>query len=483
MQFRGHDLPEMAAAALENALKLEPNDGSIRLELARCYFESGRLAEGEDMMNSLGGTSGADGEFLLEMGKVWMLGDNVTRAIECFGAVTPKEDEYQQAQLEAVLLLVRSGKTELARDLLEQRVGRAGKSAILAEAVVAESEGNHSRACELHDKLWRGSPDSQLHLESGYRYARLLANHGEMPKALSILRKCKLVERRLMKDKGLEQACRARREYDLALMNEVGPEWFKGRCSLDSAQSFLMTGHPRSGTSLLAKSLASRMGWGWVDESAVFDSLAREWVAKHPSATTPGGLSTLLGHFQGGRAIQEKYLQRQNAYLGGEGRKLLDKNPGLSTSYVSLHALLPDIAWIVALRDPRDIAMSCYFQRFGDTMLGWSSLTPGGTLEAVLHFFSIWARVREWLPTESYREIKYEEFVEGKHSVLDSIEIACGSQKLLSPAGGPQVNLTPSYQDIQKPIYQSAVSRWKTAGEVFAVEGGKWEELLGTFGY
>lgn len=484
MQARGLDLPEMAASAFEHALRMEPEDGSIRLELARCYYEAGKIEQGAEMMHSLGGTNGADGEFLIEMGKVWMLGGQREEAALCFQAVNPGEPEYAQALIEEVLLLVRSSKTDLAGQIVERRAEKAGISGVLARAVVLEAEANFSGAIELHERICRGKPQSQLQIESGYRYARLLAKEGEMVKALAILKQCKLVEKRLMAGKNLEKACHTRRVYDLALLDSVDDGWFRDRCRINEAEGYILLGHPRSGTSLLAKRISAAAGLGWVDESPVFDSLAREWVSVYSEAASPQGLSSILRDYRGNRGLQDKYLSRQRAYLSGKKQPVLDKNPGLSSSFVSLHALLPDIAWIVALRDPRDVAMSCYFQRLGDTMLGWSCLTPEGALNAVNHVFKIWARVRELLPAESFFEIRYESFVENEAEVMANILASLGG---ISHSGhyaiGPQINLTPSYEDIRKETYQSAVKRWEQAGDLFAVNDREWEPLLESFGF
>ena len=63
--------------------------------------------------------------------------------------------------------------------------------------------------------------------------------------------------------------------------------------------------------------------------------------------------------------FRQRYLKNLTLDSGppGEGKILLDKNPGATTSLPALLRAFPELRVIIALRDPRDVLVSSYFMR------------------------------------------------------------------------------------------------------------------------
>ena len=122
-------------------------------------------------------------------------------------------------------------------------------------------------------------------------------------------------------------------------------------------------GFPRSGTTLLD----------------------HDFLASHPEVTTLEERDTLIdGANQllagdGGyqrlattpdeeiERLRDHYWQRVRAGLAGEPlrRVFIDKQPLNAALLPLIYRLFPEAKIILALRDPRDVVLSCYQQRFG----------------------------------------------------------------------------------------------------------------------
>ena len=285
------------------------------------------------------------------------------------------------------------------------------------------------------------------------------------------------------------QRLAARRAFDLATLQCVDQDWFARLVEADGEgrSALMILGHPRSGTSLLARLLSSR-GWRWVDEAPAFTAVARELTRTWPEAATAQGMTDRLGAVppEVRLAARRDYLSRVEDWgpVTPGGGPLLDKNPGLSCSIPILMALLPGWRAVYLLRDPRDVALSCYTQNFGPTLLGGACQTLEGAVEAVDHTLRCWLRVRELLPPGQVTELRYEDVavnpdVLNRHASLRAPEAA-------GPAPVPaQVRLVenPSYAQIREAPHVRARDRWRDLPADLSKPLRKLREIAAAAGY
>jgi len=93
-----------------------------------------------------------------------------------------------------------------------------------------------------------------------------------------------------------------------------------------------------------------------------------------------------------------------------EGRLLIDKLPLNLIDLVCAERLLPEARVIVALRDPRDVCLSCFMQFFklNDPMANFLDL--GKTTETDAAVMDLWLRYREALALP-WIESRYEDLI------------------------------------------------------------------------
>ena len=92
----------------------------------------------------------------------------------------------------------------------------------------------------------------------------------------------------------------------------------------------------------------------------------RRWTSRAAFTIFAASCSTLVRNFIAARlnVIRRRYLEAIQQELGGksDGKLLLDKNPSPTAKLRIWLRLFPELRVVIALRDPRDVVISCYFQ-------------------------------------------------------------------------------------------------------------------------
>lgn len=245
-------------------------------------------------------------------------------------------------------------------------------------------------------------------------------------------------------------------------LGKLTPEWLgswkAGPLPSDGEPPVFLVGFPRSGTTLL-------------------DTL----LMGHPEVAVMEELPILYGvrrAIEGVDAIadldEEQVLRLRNRYrnaaaqhVGGvEHRVLVDKHPLHMMQVPLIYRLFPDARFILAIRNPADVVLSCYFSNFRRT----PPLANFLRLETAAEFydlaFSTWERCQELLPIQVHTVI-YEGLVENPEPQLRPIFEGLGLDwrgEILdhqSTAASRGVIPTASYAQVTQPLYRSSINRWE----------------------
>jgi hypothetical protein len=145
-------------------------------------------------------------------------------------------------------------------------------------------------------------------------------------------------------------------------------------------------------------------------------------------------------------------------------RLLVDKNPGLNVMVPVLVRVFPETRFLVAVRDPRDVVMSCFMQPLTLTPTSSAYLTLDATVNQYANVMDFW---RAMLPRigEQGMYVRYEEMVDDLPAVARSVLgfLGVGFEanvlKFYEHARTKRVN-SPSCAEVRKPLYRTAVGRW-----------------------
>lgn len=230
-----------------------------------------------------------------------------------------------------------------------------------------------------------------------------------------------------------------------------------------------LNGFPRSGTTLLENILDAHPGLISSEEREVFGRDIMGALTSGPGGTTPPSVAG-LNRIPPARLeeLRRDYLsameEAADEVIGD--RVHLDKNPTNTLFLPAIVRVFPETRFIIALRDPRDVVVSCWFQFLplnpnSVAFLSWQSAAERYALD-----LGMWLRWRELLAPASWIEVRYEDVVASlgtqARRTLGFLGLPWDDRVLeyRSRIAGKTVH-TPTYIDVARPVYSGSIGRWR----------------------
>jgi tetratricopeptide (TPR) repeat protein len=296
-----------------------------------------------------------------------------------------------------------------------------------------------------------------------YELAQVLDRTDRFDEAMVLLKEAKemvlaLTDARLLM-RSYDQSAESIRRFTASQPKNILDTWakyFPTRKREAIPPLAFLGGHPRSGTTLLERILDSHPGVAAVDESAAFLEVLQ------PEFHKSNELSSARVN-----VLRRHYVQALRDDLAGEaaGKTLIDKNPSPTARLPLWLRVFPELRVLIALRDPRDVVLSCYFQNIPLNSANVNFLSLDRLAKHYADLMGIWLAVREW-PGFAWIETRYEDIVadlpkEGRR-VTEFLGLQWHSdQERYYEKGGSKQLYSPTYQDVTRPVYQRSVARWR----------------------
>jgi Tfp pilus assembly protein PilF len=318
-----------------------------------------------------------------------------------------------------------------------------------------------------------------------YELAQILDRNGQCDDAMRLLGEAKQIVRGLTDTevllKGYDEGAEKARRFTRSLPKTILRTW--GECFPERKRELIprlafLGGHPRSGTTLLEQVLDAHPGVAALDEPTAFlDVLQPEFHKSKELSSTR--LNTL----------RRLYVQALLRELGsaGAGKLLVDKNPSPTARLPLWLKVFPELRVLIALRDPRDVVLSCYFQNIPLNAANVNFLSFERLAKHYADLMDIWLAVREW-DGFAWLEVRYEDTVatlekEGRR-VTEFLGLAWdeGQARFYEKSRTKQL-YSPTYQDVTRPVYSRSVARWRAYEKHLAPILPALEPYCRKFGY
>jgi hypothetical protein len=266
-------------------------------------------------------------------------------------------------------------------------------------------------------------------------------------------------------------------------------KWAEAGKAFQMRRMAVLAGFPRSGTTLLEQVLDSHPGLVSSDEREAFarDIFPSMWRSKtHPLPTVEAFEAISIENLA---AQRERYLAYMGAALNepiGE-RVHLDKNPSLTLLIPGMLRLFPETRLLIALRDPRDVIVSCFMQYLPLNTNSVCYLTLERTAARYANDMGTWLRLRELIHS-AWLEVHYENCVRQldveARRALDFLDLPWAPEVLdYRERLKTKAVASPTYEAVSKPIYSSAVGRWKNYEKFLEPCVEVLKPLIKAFGY
>ncbi len=250
-------------------------------------------------------------------------------------------------------------------------------------------------------------------------------------------------------------------------------------------QPVFMIGFPRSGTSLLDSILDTQQRIVTLSEiDGIHASILRmHELGKHYPAQLPALSASEID------SLRQTYFEHNAKFLGTvvSNSVIIDKMP-LNILHIPLILMMfPSARFILSLRHPVDVCVSCYQQDFilTDEMHYFTDLQR--TFERYRDVMNLLIRFRDELKPVIH-EIKYEDLINdldrSARRVFDflNLEISDGYQDFYLRNRNKALR-TPSRDQVTQPLYQSSSQRWKNYAEFIEPHLDLLRPLIERYGY
>jgi len=257
---------------------------------------------------------------------------------------------------------------------------------------------------------------------------------------------------------------------------------------LDAGVIFLV-GFPRSGTTLTEQILEAHPDIVATHELPVLIELTREIASLiRREFTYPDDVDTLTDSEI--ELLANTYRQRMCAALAlepGDKRLLLDKLPLNIVHLGLISRLFPAAKLLLALRDPRDVCLSCYLQTFEVNPAMAQFLTLEDTARFYQCVMGLYLHYRDTLGVELL-VTRYEAIVDDLENaarrMLAFIGLAWDRDVLVYHEKAKSRRVyTPSYQAVTQPIYREARGKWRAYAAQLQPILSLLEPFVREFGY
>jgi tetratricopeptide (TPR) repeat protein len=332
-------------------------------------------------------------------------------------------------------------------------------------AALLDRRENNLEAAEraLRDLIAAGPRHPYVRYASRYELAEVLNRTERFDEAMETLAEAKRLVRALGDVNGMlkeydEEAAKYRRSTQVLPANILrawGKEFPEKSREAIPRLAFL-GGHPRSGTTLLEQILGAHPGVAALDEPDAFTRQAAVMFNASPQLP-PARLNI----------IRRLYVAALRKELEGEaeGKLILDKNPSPTLKLRIWLRLFPELRVIMALRDPRDVVISCYFQNIPLNPFNANFLSLERTARHYANLMDVWLAVRQW-EGFAWIETRYEDVVadlaqEGRR-VTEFLGLAWHEEQARFHEKSRMKQMySPTYHDASQPVYARSVSRWR----------------------
>lgn len=483
--------PARGVADLAKAVELAPDSAPARLNLARAYRDSGDFAKAEQVLRRMADDFPEDTKPLID------LHDLLNLQMREEGLLEVIDRGLERSPDDLPLLLARA---RHLGSLLEMEQGEAAFRKVLdhdaanADAFVGLATlYEHFRPDalqHLHDQAQRLEIESDAmnlvqafadrrakrfeegaaalnRIASEYEPARREHLLGQMLEGIGDYEGAFAAFERMNQaqaadpSRPLERAATMRSDLETQIAGttrEWLDAWKAPALEPERSTPVFLVGFPRSGTTLLDTMLMGHPDAVVMEERPIINRLKGEI----------GGFAAISSMDEEKvRTAQRRYFDIAAEYADlRAGALLVDKSPLLLNEAAFIHRLFPSAQFILALRHPADVVLSCFVSNFRLNNAMSNFIRLDTTAEFYDLTFRAWESARALLPLDVH-PIVYEEMVEDPGAVLrplvESLGLAWNAEMLdhRKTAAARGVITTASYAQVTEPIYRRSVGRWR----------------------
>lgn len=358
----------------------------------------------------------------------------------------------------------------------------------LTMAKLERRRGDPGRALDRLAKVERASLDPVLGMGIDFELGRNHDLAGDAQRAYAHFAEANSVHAGLAAANGFDKECYLA-EID-ASSRRFTEDWVASWTPTpppppgDAGPAFVV-GFPRSGTTLLEQLIDAHPGTRTLSEKPAVEAM------KRAVAALPKGYPRALAGLDRERidGLRAAYHEAAGRFVEGHPERLLvDKLP-LNMAEAGLIArVFPDARFVLAVRHPCDVCLSCFMQSFtvNDAMASFFTVEDAARL--YVRVMELWQRYQRVLGLDVHT-VRYEDLIDDfrgeSERLLEFLGLEWDDAVLAfaESAKGRGRIATPSYHQVSEPLYRRARYRWRRYAELLRPVMAELKPFIEGFGY
>lgn len=472
-RFESEGRDAEALTDLKRAAFLAPHDAVILNALGLAFFRCGQLSDAIQAFDTA--ITNAPAFSQAHFNKGWSLEEsgNLVGARECFQRAHETQPEAAAPLGRLAALSVRRGEWDIARVKAEQALAKDSKN-VMAIMALANIELEHGELGAAEHRLRELLTVSEIGTHDRATVEGLLGDvlhaRNRSAEAFDAYTSCNDRFRRIYSARFAEAGIQTVPQYLEMLIDHfqcgTRDTWSRGEASAfqeadEPSRHVFIIGFPRSGTTLLEQVLGSQPGAVTSDEKDGLVEGVREFMTK------PADLDRLAMLRRTGLArYRRAYWQHmRECGLETKGKIFIDKLPYHTVKLPLIAKLFPSARIVFMARDPRDVVLSCFRQRFRMNPSNYELLT----LEGAAHLYDLTMQLAEIYRAKlpiAILDVRHEDLVadfEGRIRALCTFLELPWTDTMRDFAGRARKSAvaTPSANQVAKGLYSSGASQWR----------------------
>ncbi len=462
--------PDAALRLFTRAALDDPLNVTALVDAGRAFAFRGQPGRAAEYIERLRRLAPDHPRVLHLAGESYRMAGLFREASDCFARACARA-AHPATQIELATLYERQHRLDEAHDLITRALA-AEPGNLTARLVLARVQRRRQDAAgaeaTLRDLTARAECDPLVSAEAWADLGQLYDTLGRYDDAWDAVGRSKaiLLAREAPERHAAEHVLRRFARLVDALTPEHFARWQAFTPAVEHRLA-LLTGFPRSGTTLLEQVLDSHPGLISSEEKDVLS--ARIFPALGAGRPADADVAALLDELTPDVIDRQRaaYVRAMEDLLREPvaGRVHLDKNPALNLLIPVVLRLFPEARLLIALRDPRDVVLSCYLRHLPLNPVSVSFLTPERTAQRYALDMLGWLKFRDMIRAP-WAEFRYEDTVADLPGVarksLDLLGLPWDDRVLAYRERLSQKPvLSPTYEAVTKPVYTSAVGRWR----------------------
>jgi len=165
--------------------------------------------------------------------------------------------------------------------------------------------------------------------------------------------------------------------------------------------------------------------------------------------------------------LRQIYFDNRNKYINFDSKKIyIDKMPLNLIHVGEIVRIFPGAKFIFAIRNPYDVILSCFMQQFSpnDAMANLTNFDDATNLYDLV--MNLWFKYNEILSIK-VQIVRYENVVENFNESINNLLNFLGLEwddkvkEYYKTAENRGMINTPSYNQVNMPLYNKSINRWK----------------------